>query len=74
MSGLSNRAKPRAQTQQHGVLSEHEEGTPVQEDNLITFTPPPGSRGLQEKWGENNYKNLRDRELLEGGHVTANGI
>ena len=48
MSGSSNRAKLHAQTQHGGVVSEREEGTPVQEDNLITFTPPPRSRGLQE--------------------------
>ena len=30
------------------MVSECEEGTPVEEDNLITFTPTPGPRGLQE--------------------------
>ena len=48
MSGSRNRTEQCTQMQQDGVVSEHEEGTPVEEDNLITFTPPPGSRGLQE--------------------------
>ena len=57
MSSSNNRANLLAQNQhqpqkervnQGGVVAEHEEGTPVQDDNLITFTPPPRPRGLQE--------------------------
>ena len=48
MSGLRNRIEQRThRTQQDGVVSEREEGTPREEDNLITFTPMAGSRGLQ---------------------------
>ena len=51
MSGSSNRANLCAQNQhqsqeervnQGGVVAEQKEGAAIQDDNLITFTPPPG--------------------------------
>ena len=57
MTGSNNRANLHAQNQhqsqeervnQGGVVAECEKGTPVQNDNLITFTPPPRQRSVQE--------------------------
>ena len=46
-SGSEIRAKQNIQPQQDGVLLRREEDTPVQENNLITFTPLPGPGGSQ---------------------------
>ena len=42
MSGTRDRIEQHTRTQQDGVVPECEEGIPVEENNLITFTPIPG--------------------------------
>ena len=46
-SGSGIRAKLSTQLQQDGVPLQHEEDTPAQENNVITFTPLPGPGGSQ---------------------------
>ena len=56
-SGSEITAKPSTQLQQDGVLLRHEEDIPVQENNLITFTPLPGPGDLQEsREGQPSHK------------------